>query len=384
MMIGQHNAVDGSTTQEERERLVRLCTAITGQPDVAEDLAQETLLVAWRDADRLRKPDSRPAWMNGIARNLCRDWLRRQARSASLMDASGSSAESLSDVADAELDLEVELERSELATLLDRALELLPPETRQVMILRLVEDLPQREVAERLEASEGAVAVRLHRGKVALRSVLATNLRAEFEPFGIGDLDRAFWQETRLWCSRCGMRRLHGWLSPDTGDVILRCPDCFSRHGRHEVRAIVPPDLQPTRSFKVIRNRLIKHLHGYLLDGLSSDFVTCEVCGHPARVGIGVPAEEAPHLRDVRAAHVRCSSCGDASWVSLDGLVMALSEAREFFKEHPRYRTLPECSIAEIGGGPGVVVRFESVRDGARLNVIASDTDFRVLRIHKQ
>ncbi len=55
----------------ERARLVRLCTTITGNGDVAEDLAQETLLEAWRHLHKLRDPERRAQWLSGIARNVC-------------------------------------------------------------------------------------------------------------------------------------------------------------------------------------------------------------------------------------------------------------------------------------------------------------------------
>ena len=55
----------------ERARLVRLCATITGNGDVAEDLAQETLLEAWRHLHKLRDPERRAQWLTGIARNVC-------------------------------------------------------------------------------------------------------------------------------------------------------------------------------------------------------------------------------------------------------------------------------------------------------------------------
>jgi DNA-directed RNA polymerase specialized sigma24 family protein len=42
---------------EERTRLVRLCARLTGSSGVAEDLAQETLLEAWRNQQKLAAQD---------------------------------------------------------------------------------------------------------------------------------------------------------------------------------------------------------------------------------------------------------------------------------------------------------------------------------------
>src|SRR5438067_13220890 len=65
---------------DERVRLVRLCASITGNADVAEDLAQETLLEAWRHEDRLRDPERFSQWLSGIARNVCLRWMRKRGR----------------------------------------------------------------------------------------------------------------------------------------------------------------------------------------------------------------------------------------------------------------------------------------------------------------
>lgn len=66
--------------QTEWVRLVQLCARLTGDRDAAEDLAQETLIEAWRHAEALRDPDKRAPWLSGIARNVCLRWLRRYAR----------------------------------------------------------------------------------------------------------------------------------------------------------------------------------------------------------------------------------------------------------------------------------------------------------------
>ena len=58
----------------ERDRLVRLCARLSGAAQVAEDLAQETLLEAWKARDRLSDPAARAQWLSGIARNICRRW----------------------------------------------------------------------------------------------------------------------------------------------------------------------------------------------------------------------------------------------------------------------------------------------------------------------
>src|SRR5262249_32768459 len=64
----------------ERPRLVRLCASLAGAPSVAEDLAQETLLEAWRSLPRLADRQALAPWLSGIARNVCLRWRRRHGR----------------------------------------------------------------------------------------------------------------------------------------------------------------------------------------------------------------------------------------------------------------------------------------------------------------
>ncbi len=61
---------------QQRPRLVRLCAKLSSDHEAAEDLAQETLLEAWRHAHTLRDPSAWPAWLSGVARNVCLRWQR--------------------------------------------------------------------------------------------------------------------------------------------------------------------------------------------------------------------------------------------------------------------------------------------------------------------
>src|SRR5258706_353382 len=87
----------------------------------------------------------------------------------------------------------------------------------------VAEDLAQEAL---LGAQTGAVAMRLHRGKLALRRVLAGELGGELAAYR-ADLARAeTWEETRIWCADCGGRRLLGRYLQDEGKLWLRCPAC--------------------------------------------------------------------------------------------------------------------------------------------------------------
>jgi RNA polymerase sigma factor (sigma-70 family) len=137
----------------ERARLVRLCARLTGNVDVAEDLAQDTLLEAWRHSYKLHDPQGRDRWLAAIARNVCRRWAREQGRAlprlVRLDESCDRGAHFDEEPAD-DFDVDVELERHELAELLDRALGLLPAATRQALVARYVHASPHAEIAARM------------------------------------------------------------------------------------------------------------------------------------------------------------------------------------------------------------------------------------------
>ncbi len=74
------NLSGGFVSSQEWTRLVHLCSAMTGNKDSAEDLAQETVLEAWLHKHTLRNAGKRDQWLSGIARNVCLRWLRTRGR----------------------------------------------------------------------------------------------------------------------------------------------------------------------------------------------------------------------------------------------------------------------------------------------------------------
>src|SRR5258707_358847 len=110
-------------------RLVRLCAHFTGDRDAAEDLAQETLIEAWRHRDRVYDWQGYSSWLSAIARNLSLRWIRQRGREqAHLVTPINNASDpptQLEDLPSEEGDFSVDLERAELVGLLDRALALL-------------------------------------------------------------------------------------------------------------------------------------------------------------------------------------------------------------------------------------------------------------------
>lgn len=368
----------------ERSRLVRLCWRFIGDFDAAEDLAQETLLTAHRQAHLLRDPSRRWPWLAGIARNLCLHWRRRQRHerprsvaSAPVARADNAIAEALPDTCD----LEVELERSELATLLDRAMALLPPDTRQVLVARYLEESPQAQTALRLGLTEGAVAMRLQRGKLALRRILTTDLREEAAAYGLVEPEREVWQRTRIWCPACGERTLVGRFT-DAGRLALHCRGCraVARLGKPENRYTEsgwPALFRGVHGFKPALNRVLQNVHAGFGNGIAGRTSRCFGCG--TAPPLQVTWDEVLQRWSAGAHCPRCGQCLGAC--STEFLLLARPEGRQFWREHPRIRPLPEQDV-EAGGRPAVIRRLQSVTESAELAAVFARDTLQVLSIH--
>ena len=65
-----------------RPMVVGVCRRVLGDPGLAEDAAQEAVLLAMVSLERLERPERFGAWLGGIGLNVCRRWRRDQAREA--------------------------------------------------------------------------------------------------------------------------------------------------------------------------------------------------------------------------------------------------------------------------------------------------------------
>lgn len=127
----------------------------------AEDLAQETLLTAYRSLDGV-EPDKLHAWVRAVARNKHVDLLRRRG-DVVVTDAVPDRADS----ADGPLDAMLAAANREEVQLL---LEGLSPEDKQLVELKYVEELSLQEVAARVGRPVNTVKVGLFRARKRLRA----------------------------------------------------------------------------------------------------------------------------------------------------------------------------------------------------------------------
>jgi RNA polymerase sigma-70 factor (ECF subfamily) len=140
----------------------------------AEDLVQEACLRAWKSFAGFRGGDSR-SWLLTIVRNTCYTWLRESRRQSLAVEFN----EDLhsNDVGAPEAERLV-AERSNRETL-EKALQELPAEFREAIVLRELEGLSYKEISEIANVPVGTVMSRLARARARLQVCLAPQVRKE-------------------------------------------------------------------------------------------------------------------------------------------------------------------------------------------------------------
>ena len=146
-------------------RLRRFARALARDPADADDLVQVALERALKARDQWAPGSRLDSWMMRIVRNCWIDEMRSRARRARTFVP----AEEGEDIgSDSHRDVEIRAEMHDV----DKAMNSLSPEQREVIALVLVEGLAYREAAELLDIPMGTLTSRLTRGRQALAQML--------------------------------------------------------------------------------------------------------------------------------------------------------------------------------------------------------------------
>ncbi|MFO1462747.1 MAG: RNA polymerase sigma factor [bacterium] len=140
-------------------------------PEDADDVTQKTFVKAFRALGGFRFESSFKTWLSAIAINLCRTELMRAKRPMDELP------ENLPDRGHEER--RVEEERAFQRAHLEAALERLPPRQKEVVTLRIYQELPFKEIAKALNSTETAVKVNFHHAMKSLRDWIQKKVHHE-------------------------------------------------------------------------------------------------------------------------------------------------------------------------------------------------------------
>jgi len=165
----------GTLVLRWEQPLYRFVYRMLPRQEDALDICQETFLRVLKKADRFRRGSRFSTWMYQIALNLCRDKARRRKRWGLLMARDLEIDDRVAPTPEQEERQDptrrIETDQSRAAVV--RALKEIPPEQREVLILKEFEELKFKEIAAILECPESTVKSRMYYGLNGLRQALA-------------------------------------------------------------------------------------------------------------------------------------------------------------------------------------------------------------------
>ena len=142
----------------------------------AEDVVQEAYLHALRSFDRYRGGDPR-SWVLTIVRNSCYTWLRQNRRSEQTLAGDHADDPRAEFPADPAGEPEAQFIRNADRQLLRQALEELPVEFREALVLRELEGCSYKEIADITDVPLGTVMSRLARARKQLQQFLVGRMK---------------------------------------------------------------------------------------------------------------------------------------------------------------------------------------------------------------
>lgn len=158
-------------------KALALCHVQTNR-QAAPDLAQESLLRALRSLAQLKVPDRFGAWLRGIVKRVCCDWIDARRRSMVVLSSIHSSDGKMFEVVASD---DESAHREEQLSDLHSAMNELPEECREALHLYYTCNMTYQELGELLEVSAATINARLTRARTLLRASLLPSTSPSLE-----------------------------------------------------------------------------------------------------------------------------------------------------------------------------------------------------------
>lgn len=174
LKTGDSDAI-GELMRRHQEALFHFVYRYLGNETAARDTVQETFVRVFFKAGLFEPRSSVKTWIYAIALNLCRDAARKLARSPGVqsLDAPVGEHETPIQVPDSRPAPDVVAEKDEELGRLRAAIALLPNPLKSALVLFVLEQRSQKEVAEILGTTPKTVELRVYRAKAKLRELLS-------------------------------------------------------------------------------------------------------------------------------------------------------------------------------------------------------------------
>jgi RNA polymerase sigma-70 factor (ECF subfamily) len=168
-LAGGDEAAFRALVERHIDRAYAIALRIVGNAADAEDVVQDTMLKIWSHRGRWQHGRAKfSTWLYRVISNRCID-LRRKPRTENV--------EAVPEVADGQPDAASVIERNELNSMLEVAMQRLPEQQRIAVILSYHENMSNGEIAQVMDTTVAAVESLLKRGRQQLRQLLRKHER---------------------------------------------------------------------------------------------------------------------------------------------------------------------------------------------------------------
>jgi RNA polymerase sigma-70 factor (ECF subfamily) len=147
-----------------------------GREEDARDVTQETFLRAFRALSGFKGDAKFSSWLYRIAVNLCRDWMRKERRAPLVAMPEGVALEDAAVERGPIETVEDLAARAELGREVAKAMQYLPAEQRQAIILKEYHGLTFQEIADLMRCPLSTVKTRVYQGLSTLRKQLGEQM----------------------------------------------------------------------------------------------------------------------------------------------------------------------------------------------------------------
>jgi RNA polymerase sigma-70 factor (ECF subfamily) len=153
-------------------RVLTYCRRMVRYEDFAEDLAQEVFVKLFLALPRIDTRQALAPYLFRIAHNHCLDWLRTKKPQTQPLTRDSDDEKPPLQLPDTRATPEEQALHGEVLEAVEKALEVVPPRYRSVLVMRHVEEMSYEEIAAALGLPLGTVKARIHRGREKLQQVL--------------------------------------------------------------------------------------------------------------------------------------------------------------------------------------------------------------------
>lgn len=164
--VPHHEAMFNAIFGEQEYKLYTLALRLTKSDHYAKDIIQEVFLKLWEHRDRIHEIDNVEAWLYRVTENKVLDFLRRASADNRLKKAIWHNLQEILN------DTGAQLEAKEFNTLIQKAIDQLPPQRKIIYRLNREKGLNYQDIADELHISRHTVKNQLHESLKFIRGFL--------------------------------------------------------------------------------------------------------------------------------------------------------------------------------------------------------------------